>query len=538
MSRFASARPLLGNLAVMLLLAAIAVLLLQLQLDKPWWLAAPLPAHWQWAGGSVLLYAGLCTALWWNGRTRDDPASIDGERVVLVTWASQTGFAQQLAERTTEALRAAGIAVKLRPLDKVDCALLAASDRMLLVASTTGEGDPPDHALTFLNRVMREKPALSHLHYAVLALGDRSYTQFCAFGHQLGDWLRQQGAHPLFDTVEVDNADPASLRHWQQLLGQLGGRANELPDWSAPEYQRWALRGRERLNPGSVGGAVFHLRLHPLDAALPHWQAGDIAEIGPQHAPAHVAHWLRAHAVDGDTELPDGQTLRQLLASSHLPDPDTFDSRDPQSLAAALKPLPHREYSIASTTAEGELHLLLRRQLRADGTPGLGSGWLCDHAADNATISLRLRSNSNFHPPAAEAPLILIGNGTGIAGLRAHLQSRIEAGASRNWLLFGERNAAHDFHFGSELRQWQQQGWLERMDVVFSRDGGTHRYVQDALDAARDELQRWVAEGACILVCGSLQGMAPAVDAVIERALGREGKEALLMSGRYRRDVY
>jgi len=73
---------------------------------------------------------------------------------------------------------------------------------------------------------------------------------------------------------------------------------------------------------------------------------------------------------------------------------------------------------------------------------------------------------------------------------------------------------------------------------VFSRDGGVHRYVQDRLLAELDTLRQWVRDGATILVCGSLQGMAPAVDAVIEQALGHEGKEALIVAGRYRRDVY
>jgi sulfite reductase (NADPH) flavoprotein alpha-component len=62
--------------------------------------------------------------------------------------------------------------------------------------------------------------------------------------------------------------------------------------------------------------------------------------------------------------------------------------------------------------------------------------------------------------------------------------------------------------------------------------------VQDRLQAQIHTLQQWVHDGATILVCGSLQGMAPAVDAVIEQALGRDGKEALIVAGRYRRDVY
>jgi sulfite reductase alpha subunit-like flavoprotein len=98
---------------------------------------------------------------------------------------------------------------------------------------------------------MATPPPLQHLQYGVLALGDRSYGHFCGFGHQLDQWLRQHGAHPLFDAIEVDNADPAALRHWQQLLGQLGGGATELPDWSPAEYQPWTLLQREHLNPAA-----------------------------------------------------------------------------------------------------------------------------------------------------------------------------------------------------------------------------------------------------------------------------------------------
>lgn len=530
-------RAVVGNVLVVALLAVLAWLLLRLHLQEDWWLAAPLASHWRWAAGTLTAYAALCALLWWRGRTRDDAGSAAGEAPTLLVWASQTGFAQQLCERSAEVLRAAGVPVRVRGLHQVDATLLQQTTRVLLIASTTGEGDPPDHTLPFMRRVMPQDMALPQLHYGVLALGDRSYGHFCAFGRQLDAWLRQHGAHPLFDTVEVDNADPAALRHWQQLLGQLGGSATELPDWAPAQYQPWQLHARRQENPGSPGAATWRVSLVPVDGVLPAWQAGDVAEIGPQHSQVEVDAWLATHGRDG-AALVEGQPLRDWLARSHLPVlPDAVPADD-AALVAALKPLPHREYSIASMPAEGEVLLLLRRLLRPDGTPGLGSGWLCDHAALGGHIDLRFRSNPNFHAPAPDAPLILIGNGTGIAGLRAHLRARVDLGARRNWLLFGERTAAHDFYFKDDLQRWQRDGMIERLNTVFSRDGGEHRYVQDRLLAQLDTLRQWVREGATILVCGSLQGMAPAVDAVIEQALGREGKEALIVAGRYRRDVY
>ena len=172
------------------------------------------------------------------------------------------------------------------------------------------------------------------------------------------------------------------------------------------------------------------------------------------------------------------------------------------------------------------------------GNPGLGSGWLCRHAQPGDAIALRIRRNPNFHPPAADVPMILIGNGTGLAGLRAHLKARALAGATRNWLLFGERHRAHDAFLADELAAWQAQGLLPHLDLTFSRDGDAHRYVQHALASHANRLRQWVEEGAAVYVCGSLAGMAPDVDATLRRILGEDKVEALRIAGRYRRDVY
>jgi sulfite reductase (NADPH) flavoprotein alpha-component len=117
--------------------------------------------------------------------------------------------------------------------------------------------------------------------------------------------------------------------------------------------------------------------------------------------------------------------------------------------------------------------------------------------------------------------MILIGNGTGLAGLRALLKSRIAGGHHDNWLIFGERNAAPDFYYRDELLAWQNAGSLKQLDLVFSRDGDRHEYVQDRLRARADVLKEWLSRGAAIYVCGSAQGMATGVDEVLQSALGK-----------------
>ena len=77
---------------------------------------------------------------------------------------------------------------------------------------------------------------------------------------------------------------------------------------------------------------------------------------------------------------------------------------------------------------------------------------------------------------------------------------------------------------------------MERLP--FSRDQVHKRYVQDRLGEAAEQLRAWLAEGAAIYVCGSLEGMAGGVDAVLHEVLGEAAVEQLIEQGRYRRDVY
>ena len=125
-----------------------------------------------------------------------------------------------------------------------------------------------------------------------------------------------------------------------------------------------------------------------------------------------------------------------------------------------------------------------------------------------------------------------------LAALRALLKERIDAGRCRNWLLYGERQQAHDFPYRDEINRWLAQGQLERADFAWSRQQAERIYVQQRLHEQAGTLREWVAAGAAIQVCGSLQGMAPAVDAVLCELLGDTAVEQLRETGRYRRDVY
>ena len=455
----------------------------------------------------------------------------------LVGFASQSGFAERLAWQAAGQLQAAGLPVQVQSLGQLEMAQLGATRHALFVVSTFGDGEAPDPARAFERKVLRQARALPELRYAVLALGDRQYARFCGFSRRLEQWLAAQGAQALFPAVEVDNADPQALAQWQRQLSAVTGVAAAAPVLQAPPALEWRLAGRALLNPGSAGAPIWRIDLAPPTQAQ--WQAGDILEVQPCHAADAVRAWLDAHGVSADTPVRAGGValpLQAALADRELVPPPA-PLRDPQAWLDALPQLPLREYSIASVPADGLLQLVVRLTQRSDGRAGLGSGWLCQHAPLGTTVQARVRANPGFRRHG-DAPLLLIGNGTGIAGLRSLLREAEQAGVHGHWLLFGERNAAHDALFGAELDAWRDSGHLRRLDLAFSRDQPDKVYVQDRLRAAADAVRAWLAHGATLHVCGSLEGMARGVDAALREIVGEEALETLSAEGRYRRDVY
>lgn len=471
-----------------------------------------------------------------RGKVADSHGSGDSW---LIGFASQSGLAEQLAWQSAGQLQAAGLAVQVRALAELGKSDLRQARRALFVVSTFGDGEAPDSARVFERKVLGQPWALNNLSYALLALGDRQYPQFCGFARRLQAWLDERGASSAFSPVEVDNADQAALQQWQQELAQLTG-AQPVAAWQPPSFGNWSLVHRVLLNPGSQGQPVYLLGLQPQQPAS--WEAGDLVEILPLNGQPRIDAFLAGMALDAGAKVQVNglaETLAQALAGRQLPvHREHLVGLQPQALVDALVPIGSREYSIASIASDGVLELLVRQERHADGQLGLGSGWLTEYLPLNGTLSLRVRRNSSFHLPETAAPLVLIGNGTGLAGLRSLIRARVNAGEQRNWLLFGERNRAHDLLCGDELQGWLASGDLARLDLAFSRDQAEKVYVQDVLLQQADEFKRWIADGACLYVCGSLQGMAAGVDAALHGILGEAAVQQLIEAGRYRRDVY
>lgn len=475
----------------------------------------------------VLLYLGRRRRKAALAQVMADAPATGGaaDATTVVAYASQTGAAERIARLTARALPDAAAL----PLAALDAGTLARARCLFVVASTYGEGEPPDAARAFARRMAQAPDDLSHLRYAVLALGDREYADFCAFGHRVDRWLHAGGATRLYDPVEMDGEDADAQRQWQQQLAGLGARTDQ-PDWAPAPMTAWRLVERRLLNPGSQGDGAWHVALAPTDPAVLDWQAGDIVEILPEQDPARVDAFLaRAGRASDDA-------LRATLMTCILP-----TEADGASALDALKPLPHREYSIASIASAGQVELIVRQCRAADGFAGLGSGWLTQGAPLDGVVRARIRRNPAFHAPADPAtPLILIGNGTGLAGLMAHLRARAAVGGARGpaTLFFGERHPAQDDFLSVERAALAADGVLTRTIPAWSRLGHGPRYVQDAVAGQADLVREAVAAGAAILVCGSVTGMAPGVHAALAAILGDAVLETMLANGRYRRDIY
>ncbi len=226
-----------------------------------------------------------------------------------------------------------------------------------------------------------------------------------------------------------------------------------------------------------------------------------------------------------------------------------------QDFVGLLRPLQHRAYSISSSQKAhpNQVHLTVaavRYQSAGRLRGGVCSTYLADRVGRGEKPTVFFSPNKSFRVPAAgDAPLIMVGPGTGIAPFRAFLEERAAAGAKgRNWLFFGDQHRAHDFIYEDELAKWHQDGHLTRMDLAFSRDQAAKIYVQTRMLEHGAELYAWLQEGGCFYVCGDATRMARDVDEALHRVVAEHGGTSeekaadyvnqLRKEKRYLRDVY
>lgn len=228
---------------------------------------------------------------------------------------------------------------------------------------------------------------------------------------------------------------------------------------------------------------------------------------------------------------------------------------DPNELVGLLPKLTPRLYSISSSPAAhgAQIHTtvaVVRFNAHNRDRGGVCSTFFADRTTIADRLPIYIQPNKKFKLPAnPDAPIIMIGPGTGIAPFRGFLHERRALGhKGKNWLFFGERSSATDYLYREELESMHADGHLTHLDTAFSRDNGHKIYVQDKMVDQAPQLWSWLQDGASVYVCGDATRMAKDVHGALSRIAQEQGAMsaqaaeeyvgALKEQHRYHRDVY
>jgi sulfite reductase (NADPH) flavoprotein alpha-component len=279
-----------------------------------------------WLNG---FFAGLLTRL--AEPARAQTAAIEQRLAVAVLFASQTGTAESLARKLAKEARVKGFVADSRDLGSMPLEAIAKLERVLVIASTHGDGDPPDSAGAFgLQLAGAQGSPLAGLKYAVLALGDSSYARFCQFGKSIDERFEALGAMRLTERIDADGDAEAAFkafreRLWPVLHAQLPPGAGTSapvpieapiePDPDKPEgFGRHHPFAAEILGKSVLSGAesdkeVRHIVLSLKDSNLT-YQPGDALGVWPRQSPQLVAAIVEASGISADARVTlDGEDL-------------------------------------------------------------------------------------------------------------------------------------------------------------------------------------------------------------------------------------
>ncbi|KFZ36056.1 hypothetical protein HR45_18425 [Shewanella mangrovi] len=493
-----------------------------------------LPGRIIWSLAGLAFGSFAITGVWlfFNRRARPKE-SVSGKADTLIAYASQSGTAAAYGKRLQSWFEQQQLTTHLRCVSKLQPEELMEYRQVLLLASTYGEGQPPDTALAFQQRLAQANTALHNVQVAVLAFGDSQYKQFCAFGHWLSTRLQELGAVPLIPITEVDRGAEQTISQWNQSLAQ---RLQLSLDKLDSGFVEATVVEQRCLNPDS-GREVYDVQLKLADE----WQAGDLLELMPTLNETSSRQHLQQLGFTGDeaVAVADGELpLWQVQAlTKELGGKAT-------SIAQYLQQTPDlavRSYSIASAPSAKLVRLMVRKVVLDNGCFGRASGLLAN-AQVGDSLSVRLKPHQAFRLPEQDVPLIMIGAGTGLAPYLGFLEQLQQSQrSSRTWLLFGERYADSDAYYGDELAQYLANGVLSKLDCAWSRSRDNvarGQYVQQLLAPQSRLLSEYLAQGAHIFVCGSIDGIGVGVHQALVEVLGETQLNALVQQGRYHRDLY
>ncbi|XP_017748535.1 PREDICTED: NADPH-dependent diflavin oxidoreductase 1 isoform X3 [Rhinopithecus bieti] len=336
----------------------------------------------------------------------------------LVLFGSQTGTAQDVSERLGREARRRRLGCRVQALDSYPVVNLINEPLVIFVCATTGQGDPPDNMKNFWRFIFRKKlptTALCQMEFAVLGLGDSSYTKFNFVAKKLHRRLLQLGGSALLPVCLGDDqhelgpdaaVDPWLRDLWDRVLGLLPPPPDlaEIPPGVPLPSKFTLLFLQEAPSTGSEGQRVAHPgSQEPPSESKPflapmisnqrvtgpsHFQdvrliefdisgsgisfaAGDVVLIQPSNSAAHVQQFCQVLGLDPDqlftlqprepdvscpTRLPQPCSMRHLV--SHYLDIASVPRRSFFELLACLSLHElEREKLLEFSSAQGQEEL-------------------------------------------------------------------------------------------------------------------------------------------------------------------------------------
>ena len=555
----------------------------------------------EWISG---FFAGANTRLLNQAETQVD----SNLRPITVLYGTQTGNCESIGEEVVELAAEYGLSANLVGMADVELEELANIERLFIICSTYGEGEMPDSGQLLWQAINKATELnLAKLNFSVLSLGDSSYDLFCEAGIKWDNRLAELGANRVTDRVDCDVDFDNDAETWMKTAldaiketgsaPEAGATAAKSPAKKKSKYNRKNPFPSKLLTNTTITGEnsskqIKHFELCLKGSGLT-YEAGDALNILPQNDPELVDLLLKELGLTTDVDL------RKQLTSTYdikVPSPEflqavaeqtadeeltrMLENNDKEALndylwgrdiidfiidlnvqfsstelVALLKKLRARAYSISSSSKKhvDEVHLTIssvRYESQGRQHQGVASCYLADRVSGDDDVLVYFSPNTAFRVPEdSNAPIIMVGPGTGIAPFRAFLEEREATQAKGdNWLFFGDRTEKDDLIYREELQAWQKSGLLSKLDLAFSRDQEQKIYVQTRMQEKGAELFKWLERGGYFYICGDATYMAKDVDTTLHNIICEHGNmdenaavdyvDNLRKSKRYVRDVY
>jgi sulfite reductase (NADPH) flavoprotein alpha-component len=508
---------------------------------------------------------------------------------LTVLYGTESGNAEKLAGVIAKAADRAGFKSRIANMADAKPTDLTKVERLLVVVSTWGEGDPPDSATSYYETFMgASMPQLPGLNFSVCALGDTSYEHFCKIGKDVDARLASLGANRVYDRAECDVDYQATFDKWLSaaltafpkpavpaasptaggILPAAIGYDKENP-YSATILEKVVLNGtgssKETLHielslegsgltyePGDALGVYPANRAADIDAVLAATGLSATAKLGEKTLAEALQVDFDITTVapliaDKYNQIVGNKNLQALLDQEGRVDLKAWmDGRQlidllesyphkkwtPETFTSLLRKLTPRLYSIASSIRkhENEVHLTVaavRYHTHGRERTGVCSCYLADDVAVGDSVPVYFHHNQNFRLPESDTtPIIMVGPGTGIAPFRAFIEERAAREAKgKNWLFFGDQHFSYDFLYQLEWLDYLNEGILTELSLAFSRDQKEKIYVQQRLRERGAEVWSWLESGAHFYVCGDASRMAKDVHQALLELIAEHGRK-------------